>query len=130
VAEILGNHNAIAGSLHSGGVFVAGENDTKLEIPVANVPSELTGQACIALVRHDAFAIRNVDALSESDLPTIKGVIAEVANRGSTVRFSVWIAGAYELTVVSVQTDLPVKLSVGDVVNLVCRPDAVSIVAV
>jgi len=129
VAEILGTHSVIPGTLNREGTFVApAENGTKVAVSVADPPAELLGRACFALVRHDGFSIRAWSGLEEEESKAA-GVVTDIVDRASLIRTTVRLSDECELVAVSSDYGLFDEIGVGDLVELQFSQGAITLVA-
>lgn len=128
VSEILGTHSVIPGTLNQRGVFVSSGKDTQLQVLVPDAPGELIERKCFALVRHDGIVIHRAETEAEAKEFRTKGVIAEIVDRGVTIRTTVRLGDKSDLVVISTKAAVPNYLQIGRMVALEISPDAVSVV--
>ncbi len=131
VAEILGTHSVVRGTLNRDGLFVIGHDDgVELQLrSTQSIPHTLLGQPCFALVRHDGLTIRPAQRHPAPDSSWIPAIIGDVVDRGSTLRATVRILNLCDFVVLMTKAAAKGDIREGTEVEAMIYPDAVTIVS-
>lgn len=127
VADILGTHSVLLGTLNEDGSFTTTGKTNNLDVCIANPPAALLGKRCFLLVRHDAISI---ERLPDTEEGRATGFVTEIVHHTSTIRIVVQVSTNYELTVVAVKTRPSNEWQLGDLVELKIQQDGTSVVAI
>ncbi len=129
VAEILGIHSVIRGTLNPDGMFIApAAKGRPISLKIPHPQAELKGCECFALIRHDGISIRNWSGSEDDESGTV-GLVTDIVDRASTIRATIRISDECELISSTSDYRRFDQIGVGELVEVEFSQGAITLVA-